>query len=279
MHAWFFVPTETAITRRFVVVLTAVAALVVMAVSVQRFAPVAAAQEVFCSGLLVTVLGSEDDDLILAGPGPDVIAGLGGDDEILGRGGDDTICGGPGSDTLYGQLGADELHGGPGPDRLLGGGGADAIFGEDGADRLSGGPDDDDLRAGPGHDKLEGGAGNDLLRGGPDDDLVMSIIGVGSDMLLGEAGSDVLIAPDGSGDDRLTDKSPGTNSCTGDARDRISSGCENLLSPRAVEMLLQLAAMYQEQSDSGPELTKTDWSVIGDAYPNFGLDAVERAVD
>lgn len=104
-----------------------------------------------CGGLRATcvgtagadlILGTEEDDVIIAGPGNDVVHG---DAE------DDIICGGPGNDSLMGARGSDRLFGGPGDDWL---------FGAPGEDELNGGPGDHDvLWGGPGFDKLNGGPG------------------------------------------------------------------------------------------------------------------------
>jgi len=88
------------------------------------------------------ILGSEDDDVIFAGPG---------NDSVHGDAGSDLICGGPGNDALFGARGDDEIHGGPGDDWL---------FGAPGDDRLFGGPGDfDSLWEGPGNGYVNGGPG------------------------------------------------------------------------------------------------------------------------
>lgn len=88
------------------------------------------------------ILGSEEDDVIVAGPG---------NDSVHGDAGSDLICGGPGNDALFGARGDDEIHAGPGDDWL---------FGAPGADRLFGGPGDfDTLWEGPGYGFVHGGPG------------------------------------------------------------------------------------------------------------------------
>jgi len=131
-------------------------------------------QEPSCNGKDVTILGTEDHDIIIGTNGPDVIHGLGGHDVIWARGGDDVICGGDGNDTLGG------------------GEGKDILFGEDGHDVLWGGDDDDRLFGGSGNDTLGGGAGNDILRGN-----------LGNDTLNGDGGEDELYA--GRGNDTCYD--------------------------------------------------------------------------
>ena len=60
-------------------------------------------QPLTCDGEVVTIVGTEGDDVIVGTPGDDVIHGLGGIDNIEGRGGNDIICGGLGDDTLLGH--------------------------------------------------------------------------------------------------------------------------------------------------------------------------------
>ncbi|HAV76589.1 MAG TPA: hypothetical protein DCX53_04465 [Anaerolineae bacterium] len=68
-----------------------------------------------CAGLNVTSLvigsgiftGTNENDLILGGPGMDSIDGLGGNDCILGGGGDDEITGNDGNDICIGGPGVD----------------------------------------------------------------------------------------------------------------------------------------------------------------------------
>jgi uncharacterized delta-60 repeat protein len=74
-----------------------------------------------CGGVVVTRVGTADNDTILGTNGPDVIYGFGGNDTILGRGGNDLLCGGSGDDTLRGGSGDDILRGGAGTDTCDGG--------------------------------------------------------------------------------------------------------------------------------------------------------------
>lgn len=154
------------------------------------------------------VQGTEDHDVLLGGPEPEVICGFGGDDLIEGGGGDDVLFGGSGSDSLLGGKGDDVLYGGPGDDYLFGGHGADSVFGEGGSDETFGGPGNDRLSGGPGGDLIEGEAGDDWLFGakGPDElfggaskDVLFG--GRGADWLNGGAGSDSLFG--GRGQDLL----------------------------------------------------------------------------
>lgn len=81
-----------------------------------------------------TVVGTGGDDVLVGGPGPDVLCGLGGDDVLLAGPGNDVLRGGPGRDRLVGRRGRDLLEGGPGHDTLLGGPGRDRLAGGGGVD-------------------------------------------------------------------------------------------------------------------------------------------------
>ena len=58
-----------------------------------------------CVVPVVSILGTEGDDVIFGTPAADTIQGLGGNDVVFGLGGDDTICGGLGDDTISGARG------------------------------------------------------------------------------------------------------------------------------------------------------------------------------
>jgi Ca2+-binding RTX toxin-like protein len=106
------------------------------------------------SGEMVTIAGTQDDDVLKGTAGDDVIAGYGGDDVILGYGGNDIVCGGPGNDDIRGGPGIDELRGDDGNDRLRGAAGNDLLHGGAGSDRLI--PEF-------GNDSLDGGPGSDIV--------------------------------------------------------------------------------------------------------------------
>jgi Ca2+-binding RTX toxin-like protein len=109
-----------------------------------------------CGGQLVTIVGTNGDDVLDGTEGDDVILGLGGDDIINGNGGNDILCGGDGNDVLVGGVGSDRLLGGTGNDSLNGGGGNDRLLGQEGNDTLTGGGGDDTLRGGKGADVCDG---------------------------------------------------------------------------------------------------------------------------
>lgn len=120
------------------------------------------------------IVGTKGPDVIVAGPGNNVIYGEGGDDVICAGAGNDTVYGGRGDDTVFGEEGNDTIHGERGSDLLEGGEGEDTLLGEEGNDTLRGGPGNNDrLDGGPGDDTLEGGPGNyDVLNGGPGNDSI-----------------------------------------------------------------------------------------------------------
>lgn len=121
-----------------------------------------------------TITGTKAPDVIVAGPGDNVIRGEGGNDTICGGEGDDTVYGGRGNDTLFGEGGNDTLYGERGSDDLDGGAGEDLLLGATGNDELDGGAGDhDQLLGGPGDDSLSGGEGDfDVLTGGPGNDSI-----------------------------------------------------------------------------------------------------------
>lgn len=80
------------------------------------------------------ILGTNKDDLIIVGGGPQWISAGNGKDVVYAGGGPDIVNGGSGKDSLFGQGGPDELHGGNGPDVLSGGCGPDQLTGGRGPD-------------------------------------------------------------------------------------------------------------------------------------------------
>jgi Ca2+-binding RTX toxin-like protein len=109
-----------------------------------------------CLGEVATIVGTTGDDVLRGTEEPDVIWAGPGDDTIHGGRGNDLICGGAGDDVIWG---------GRGNDRVNAGGGEDRVYGGLGDDKLNGGPGD--------RDEVGGGLGIDLVSGGPgDEDLV-----------------------------------------------------------------------------------------------------------
>lgn len=107
------------------------------------------ANELDASGskLLVTLIGSNGNDILQGGSRSDLLDG------------------GDGSDTLIGSAGHDSLRGGLANDLVVGGAGNDCLFGDAGEDTLFGDSGNDQLLGGPGSDTLVGGLGKDTLDG------------------------------------------------------------------------------------------------------------------
>ncbi len=100
-----------------------------------------------CFGIIATIIGSGDPDMIRGTPDDDIIFGGAGDDDIRGGGGNDIICGGGGNDIIRGGAGNDMIRGNLGDDAIHGWVGDDNILGDLGTDRADGGDGNDDCRA------------------------------------------------------------------------------------------------------------------------------------
>jgi Ca2+-binding RTX toxin-like protein len=179
------------------------------------------------NGQICTVIGTKNNDRLVAKRPGDVLCGLGGDDVLIGSKGNDTLDGGTGDDVLSGGLGADLMIGGSGTDTLsyadrtaavtvdlsskaeageknekdrivsgiedvLGGTGNDRLIGSGSANQLSGGAGNDVLSGGAAADALNGGAGDDKLLGGDGDDQLFG--GDGKDTIDGGRGSNQIDA-------------------------------------------------------------------------------------
>lgn len=165
---------------------------------------------VLCNGLVPTLVGTDDADILIGTDDPDVIVGLGGDDIILGMGGGDTICAGDGNDIVRGGSGNDWISGDDGNDVLFGDSGRDRIYGRSGDDTIDGGAHGNWLYGNNGHDIIDGRGGHDRIFGGR-----------GHDIIAGRSGDDEIRC--GAGDD-IAHGGPGADS--------ISSGasCEHTVS-------------------------------------------------
>lgn len=163
-----------------------------------------------CFGLRPTIIRSESGgtvegtthaDVIVTGPGDDVIGGRGGNDRICSGGGDDRILGGPGSDRIDVGAGDDLVESGNGSDRVDGGQGRDTLTGERGNDVLFGDPGSHDfVNGGLGDDTVYGGAGDyDQLVGGVGNDKLHGGLGDG-DVLRGDHGRDLFDGGSGAHD-------------------------------------------------------------------------------
>jgi Ca2+-binding RTX toxin-like protein len=84
------------------------------------------------------IVGTKAPDVIVAGPGDNMIYGEGGNDVICAGGGNDTAYGGRGDDTVFGEEGNDAIYGERGSDDLDGGAGEDRLLGATGNDELTG---------------------------------------------------------------------------------------------------------------------------------------------
>jgi Ca2+-binding RTX toxin-like protein len=161
------------------------------------------------------IIGTQGNDVIVAGPRDDRIDGRAGNDTICGAGGSDTIAGGPGDDDIDGgthQAGGDfasyleapegtdgkgvtvDLEGlggfhatGDGDDTLVN---VENVIGSFFADTIRGDSNDNVLLAGGGDDVLFGRDGSDDVEGFSGDDVLSP--GNGTDKVLGHEGSDTI---------------------------------------------------------------------------------------
>lgn len=85
---------------------------------------------------VLTIYGTQNDDIITGGAKGDSLYGNGGDDDISGGAGDDTIDGGTGDDVLEGGDGDDTIDGGAGDDEIVGGAGQNTLTGGAGDDQF-----------------------------------------------------------------------------------------------------------------------------------------------
>lgn len=93
----------------------------------------------------------------------DIIVGTAGDDIIYGDEGQDFICGQDGNDTIYGGEGIDILYGGSGHDHMDGGNAIDTLYGGMGDDYLNGNHGSDMIYPGAGNDTIVAGEGQDTV--------------------------------------------------------------------------------------------------------------------
>ena len=84
----------------------------------------------------MSIVGTNQADLIFGTIHGDHISGLSGNDVIDAGAGNDEISGDGGDDTIYAGAGNDRIVGGTGNDRIYGGTGADIIYGCSGTDRF-----------------------------------------------------------------------------------------------------------------------------------------------
>jgi len=133
-----------------------------------------------------TVVGSNFDDVIIAGGDIDSLIGGDGNDTLsVANGFAANLIGGSGNDILTGANLDDSLRGGDGEDLIRGLGGDDSLSGDNGNDHIIANSGDDSVFGGSGDDFISGGAGNDILRGGAGNDTIYG--GNGDDELFGDS--------------------------------------------------------------------------------------------
>ncbi len=90
-----------------------------------------------------TIIGKEDDDILIGTNLADLIISLAGDDIITTEKGNDCVLAGDGDDIIYGNEGNDYINGGDGADIIKGQSGEDFLIGMTGVDIIDGGDDSD----------------------------------------------------------------------------------------------------------------------------------------
>jgi Ca2+-binding RTX toxin-like protein len=90
-----------------------------------------------------TIIGKEDDDILIGTNLADLIISLAGDDIITAEKGNDCVLAGDGDDIIYGNEGNDYINGGDGADIIKGQSGEDFLIGMTGVDIIDGGDDSD----------------------------------------------------------------------------------------------------------------------------------------
>jgi CSLREA domain-containing protein len=149
--------------------------------------------------------GTPGNDVLVGGPVPDVLCGMGGNDRLVGGDGDDALLGGPGNDRLRAGSGDNVVFGQAGRDTALYAGATtgvqanlavgtastgtsfDRLLGVEG---VSGTPKADEIRGSRGKNTLTGLAGSDTVAGGRGNDRLRG--GSGGDTLRGQAGNDAI---------------------------------------------------------------------------------------
>lgn len=128
------------------------------------------------------VVPGPGDDVVAGGPGPlDIVDPSPGDDRITGGGGPDHISGGPGRDVLDAGPGPFWSRGGPGDDRIIQRGSEGYISGDEGNDRISTAGVRGGVAGGPGRDLFEiaGTTAGAVFDGGPGGDRYVIAPGPG----------------------------------------------------------------------------------------------------
>ncbi len=172
-----------------------------------------------------TITGTKAPDVIVAGPGNNVIHGEGGNDTICAGAGNDTIYGERGDDTIFGEEGDDVIYGERGGDTLDGGGGNDKVFGGRGSDHLEGGAGSDLVEGEQGNDEVNGGDGDgDVVEGDQGDDSLNGGAG-NEDVIIGGTGNDKING--GPGEHDIADYQGTGGAVTINLQTQTVSGAEN----------------------------------------------------
>jgi Ca2+-binding RTX toxin-like protein len=172
-----------------------------------------------------TITGTKAPDVIVAGPGDNVIHGEGGNDLICGGAGNDTIYGERGVDEIFGEEGDDTIYGERGSDILNGGPGNDKIYGERGSDKIEGGPGTDLVEGEQGNDEVNGGDGDgDIVKGNQGDDTLNGGAG-NDDVIFGGTGNDKIDG--GPGEHDIADYQGVGGGVTINLQTQTVSGAEN----------------------------------------------------
>lgn len=146
------------------------------------------------------LMGTNNDENLIASVGNDQIMGMGGKDSIYGSFGDDLIYGQQDNDFLDGQGGNDTIYGGKGMDLIAGDDLGDPASGND---LIFGNNDNDELLGGNGNDTIYGGKNNDIIMGQNGQDWLWGNLG---DDTLGQDGSndsDIFVLQRGAGQDLI----------------------------------------------------------------------------
>jgi Ca2+-binding RTX toxin-like protein len=185
--------------------------------------------------------GTSHGDVLIGGPGPNLLTGGGGNDVLDGRFGPDVLIGGGGRDradysgrrapvsvTLDGV--ADDGSAGegdnvgPSVEDVTGGAAGDSLTGNDRRNHLDGGGGRDRLFGLGGADTLLGGDGADQLDGGDGNDVAVG--GAGLDLLALGAGNDTAEAVDTRRDG--VECGDGRDTARADRVDRVAGDCERV---------------------------------------------------
>ncbi len=155
------------------------------------------------------ILGTDDNMVIFADNGDDIVTTGNENAIVFGGGGNDLIDSYDGNDIVFGDDDIDTILTGSGNDKVWGGAGGDLIDAGSGNDIVFGGSGEDDISGGAGNDRLWGDEGADRIDGGDGDDRIEG--GTGADTLIGGEGNDTFVfrsVADADGD-RIGDFAPG----------------------------------------------------------------------